>query len=116
MGTAMSSNLEVEAETKLATWDGAKATSALKWTKVVDPVMGGASVANYSVTADGTALFEGRCNIVPSLKAPGFANIRGTTSGSLTDISKADNLALKLRSSTPEYTGFKIEFGAPGIP
>lgn len=103
-----------DALTKLATWDGAAATSALEWRKVVDPVMGGRSVANYSVSAQGTALFAGTCNIVPSLKAPGFANIRGTAKGSLADISDADNMALKLRSSTPTYTGFKIEFGAPG--
>merc|ERR1712113_833843 len=62
------------AEVKIATWDGAKETT-IKFTKLVDPVMGGKSVGNYTITSQNTALFEGSCNIVPALKAPGFVQI-----------------------------------------
>merc|ERR1712160_216637 len=34
----------------------------------------------------------------------------------LADITATDSMLLKVRSSTPEYQGFKIAFGAPGIP
>jgi len=104
-----------ETEVKLATFDGAKGSS-LKWRMLLDPVMGGASTGKFSITANGTALFKGSCKIVEKLAAPGFANIEGTTSGKLADVTGTSSLLLKLRSSTPEYQGFKIGFGAPGIP
>jgi len=100
---------------KLATFDGTKETS-LSWKLLLDPVMGGASTGDYSISADGTALFNGTCNIVQSLAAPGFAKIEGKASDKLVDITSADSIVMKVRSSTPEYQGFKIAFGAPGVP
>jgi hypothetical protein len=100
---------------KIATWDGAKETT-INFRKTVDPVMGGKSVGNYTITSQNTALFEGTCNIVPALKAPGFVQIVAQNIPHVADITGYDNIALKVRSSTPEYQGFKIGFGAPGVP
>jgi hypothetical protein len=101
------------AELKLATFDGTKATTA-SWKDMNDPVMGGASVSSFKVTPDKTGLFNGTCAIVEFLKAPGFAKIVG--SSHFADITGYDSIALKVRSSTPDYQGFKVAFAAPGIP
>jgi len=101
------------AELKLATFDGAKATSA-SWKDTNDPVMGGSSTSSFHVTNNKTGLFNGTCAIVGFLKAPGFAKIVG--SGQFADITGYDNIALRVRSSTPDYQGFKVSFAAPGIP
>jgi len=100
-------------ELKLATFDGAKATTA-SWKDQNDPVMGGASTSSFKVTANKTGVFNGTCAIVGFLKAPGFAKIVG--SAQFSDITAYDTIALRVRSSTPEYQGFKVAFAAPGIP
>jgi len=97
----------------LATFDGAVATKAV-WKDLNDPVMGGASKSTFQVTADKTGLFNGTCAIVGFLKAPGFAKIMGTTQ--FGDVTGYDNIALRVRSTIPDYKGFKIAFAAPGIP
>merc|ERR1712232_884940 len=56
----------------------------------------------------------GTCAIVGFLKAPGFAKIVG--SAKFHDITGYDNIALRVKSSTPDYQGFKVAFAAPGIP
>mmetsp|Transcript_70915 Transcript_70915/g.122917 ORF Transcript_70915/g.122917 Transcript_70915/m.122917 type:complete len:441 (-) Transcript_70915:354-1676(-) len=101
------------AELKLVTFDGAEVTTA-SWRDMNDPVMGGASKSSFAVTANRTGLFHGTCAIVSFLKAPGFAKIMG--SAKFADITGYDSIALKVKSSTPHYQGFKIAFGAPGIP
>lgn len=101
------------AELKLATFDGAKATTA-SWSDLNDPVMGGASTSTFKVTADKTGLFNGTCAIVSFLHAPGFAKIVG--SAKFADITGYDNIAMRVRSSTPGYQGFKVEFSAPHVP
>jgi len=106
-------SLESSAEIRLASFDGVKETT-LSWKKTLDPVMGGASTGDFTV-ADGVGRFSGTCNVVKSLAAPGFAKIEGTGK-TLADITATDSMLLKVRSSTPEYQGFKIAFGAPGIP
>jgi len=108
------SALKAESEVKLATFDGLKETS-LSWRKTLDPVMGGASTGEFKITDAGTGKFSGTCNIVRSLQAPGFAKIDGT-GRTLADVTGADSLLLKVKSSTPDYQGFKVAFGAPGIP
>merc|ERR1719183_52209 len=79
-----------------------------------DPVMGGASKSTFEVSTDKTGIFNGTCAIVGFLKAPGFAKIVG--SAQFADIVGYDSIALKVRSSTPDYKGFKVAFAAPGIP
>jgi hypothetical protein len=98
---------------KLVTFDGASGTQA-KWRDLNDPVMVGASKSNFKVTTDKTGFFNGTCAIVGFLKAPGFAKIEG--SAEFADITGYDNIALRVRSSTPDYKGFRVEFAAPGIP
>jgi hypothetical protein len=76
--------------------------------------MGGASTSSFKVTTDKTGLFRGTCAIVGFLKAPGFAKIVG--SAKFDDITGYQNIALRVKSSTPNYQGFKVAFAAPGIP
>jgi len=109
-----SPSLKDQAEIRLATFDGVEETS-LSWKLLLDPVMGGASTGQFSPTDDNTAKFTGTCAIVKSLNAPGFAKIEGT-GRTLVDVTGSDSLLLRLRSATPQYQGFKLAFGAPGIP
>jgi hypothetical protein len=104
----------------LASFDGQKDTT-FKWSALNDPVMGGRSTST-AVVADGALVFNGTTAIVPSLKAPGFCKAT-TQSGYFShnhfnDASHFINgsLLLKVRSSTPEYKGFKVEFAAKGVP
>jgi len=100
-------------ELKLATFDGAKDTTA-SWRDLNDPVMGGASTSTFKVSDDKTGVFNGTCAIVGFLKAPGFAKIVG--SADFADITGYDSIAMRVRSTTPNYKGFKVAFAAPGIP
>jgi len=102
------------AEIKLATFDGTKGSTA-SWRDLNDPVMGGGSTSTFRLNkAEKTGTFNGTCAIVKFLKAPGFAKITG--SAKFHDITGYDNIALRVRSSTPSYQGFKVAFAAPGIP
>lgn len=103
----------ISTELKLATFDGAKGTTA-SWRDLNDPVMGGASTSSFKITDDKTGVFNGTCAIVGFLKAPGFAKIVG--SSDYADITGYDSIALRVKSSTPTYQGFKVAFAAPGIP
>merc|ERR1719436_59589 len=100
------------AELKLATFDGAKETMA-SWRALNDPAMGGVSTSMFKTTANKTGFFNGTCAIVSFLKLPGFAKIQG--SAKYADITGYDNIALRVKSSTPDYQGFKVAFAAPGI-
>lgn len=100
-------------ELKAVTFDGAKETTA-SWRDLNDPVMGGSSKSSFKITANKTGLFEGTCAIVGFLKAPGFSKVVG--SAKFRDITGYDNIALRVKSSTPAYKGFKLAFASPGIP
>lgn len=101
-------------ELKWATFDGASETTA-PWKVTNDPVMGGGSTSDFKTTSDNTALFEGKCNIVSFLNAPGFAKLVAQNY-EFADVSGFESIALKVRSATPEYKGFRISLGAPGVP
>jgi len=101
------------AEVKLATFDGAKGTTAT-WQVTNDPVMGGQSTSTFAVTGNKTGLFKGTCAIVKFLKAPGFAKIQATHK--FGDITGYDSIAMKVKSSTPDFKGFKMAFSAPKLP
>merc|ERR1712028_301033 len=95
---------------QLATWDGASATS-FNFAELNDPIMGGQSKGTFSVnSADKCGVFDGEVKDVPSLKAPGF--IKAAASGTFADVSSAfgGDLVLTVRSSTPEYKGFRVAF------
>merc|ERR1712028_225950 len=95
---------------QLATWDGASGTS-FNFAELNDPVMGGQSNGTFSVDSSGKyGIFDGVVKDVPSLKAPGF--IKAAAAGVFADISSAfgGDLVLTVRSSTPEYKGFRVAF------
>jgi len=101
----------------LLTFDGDKNT-AFGWTALVDPVMGGESYANASVVQDvdcSYGILDGEVKIVPKLQAPGF--ITAYAEGRFPDASAAwdGELVLSVRSSTPDYNGFKVSFAAGAI-
>jgi len=83
---------------------------ASNWKTLIDPVMGGKSVATASV-ADGHGILDGEVKIVPSLKAPGFITAQSDMN---IDASAGygGDLVMKVRSTTPDYTGFKVSFAA----
>lgn len=96
----------------LVTFDGNLATSQ-KFVELNDPVMGGESYGSWSVDAAGEfGIFEGEVKIVPSLSAPGF--IKAAADGTFADASSAigGDLVLTVRTSTPEYEGFRVSFAS----
>lgn len=103
--------------TKLLTFD----STAFKVENTNDPVMGGSSTSSFHVQ-DKLGVFNGTCAIVGFLKAPGFANIIARPASrfgkGFADASAhiAGGMELRVRSSTPSYTGFKVAFAAVGVP
>ena len=98
----------------LATFDGKKGT-AHRWVVENDPIMGGQSVSNWSLTSTtgGTVgEWRGECRIVPALSAPGFTI--AMTSGSLVqhfpDVSDMDGLLLGMRNVGGNITTFMLAF------
>jgi hypothetical protein len=80
--------------------------------------MGGQSKGSFSV-ADKAATFAGECKIVPFLKAPGFCKAT-TESGVLKKFHDVSSfldgaLYLTVRSTTPDYAGFKFAFAAKNV-
>jgi len=106
----------------LVTFDGAAKETTWKWEEVNDPVMGGQSTGTFKVGAK-TAVFNGDCKIVPSLKAPGFCNAKTTDGGLIPGRHFKDGragkfleggLSLLVRSSIA-FGGFKVTFAADTI-
>lgn len=83
------------------------------WFTEVDPVMGGQSVATATVE-NGHGILDGEVKIVPQLQAPGF--IIGQAKMNI-DASAAagGDLVMKVRSSTPDFTGYKMSFAASSL-
>jgi len=99
--------------TNLVTFDG-KAGTTFTWQETNDPVMGGLSTGNFSVSsATNTAIFQGDVQIVPSLKAPGFCQslTQDVFAVKFNDLSAYTHLQLLVRSFIP-YAGFKVSFAA----
>merc|ERR1719171_2857457 len=92
----------------LVTFDDAK-----NWVTLIDPVMGGQSVATATVE-NGHGILDGEVKIVPSLSAPGFITAQADMK---IDASAAagGELVMKVCSTTPEYTGYKVSFAASTI-
>jgi hypothetical protein len=102
----------------LVTFDGNSATT-FGFKALLDPVMGGRSTGTWTVnTAGHYGILDGEVVDVPQLKAPGF--ITAHAEGKFRDVSKAidGSLVLMVRSSTPEFQGFRVSFAsgtvAPG--
>merc|ERR1712137_171397 len=100
--TGCPESLESAASVSLLTFDGADTDHGFR--ALVDPVMGGQSVATATVDKDGQfGVLDGEVKIVPSLKAPGF--VTAYAQDSFADASAAidGDLVLTVRSSTPDY-------------
>jgi len=100
--------LAVAAPTALVTFDGTKETT-FDFKALNDPVMGGKSTGTWAVT-NGAGVLDGEVVNVPSLSAPGF--IKASADGTFPNASAAfgGSLVLTVRSSTPEYAGFRVTF------
>jgi len=100
--------LSASASGALVTFDGAKETS-FSFRALDDPVMGGKSTGTWTL-GEGFGILDGEVVDVPSLSAPGF--IKAASDGSFRDISDFidGNLVLSVRSTTPEYTGYRVTF------
>merc|ERR1712136_338755 len=122
---AISSPVEVESSPNhnnqdsdnvpLVTFDGAEGTT-YKFHVLNDPVMGGVSTGTFEVDEENSiGIFNGTVKIVPSLQAPGFLSFEAD--GKFADASStiSGGIALRLRTSTPEYTGFRMVFAANAI-
>merc|ERR1711998_562473 len=103
-------SLALSSATSLVTFDGAEGSS-FDFKALNDPVMGGKSSGTWTVT-DGAGVLDGEVVDVPSLSAPGF--IKASADGSFPDASAAidGDLVLTVRSSTPEYKGFRVAFAS----
>lgn len=109
--------MQIESMTKLVTFDGASGTT-FSWKALNDPVMGGASSSTWTIDSKGnkTAVWDGEVRIVPSLKAPGFCNAETTNwFAKFSDASGYSHWLLRVRSTTPDYPGFKTSFAADTI-
>lgn len=102
----------------LATFDNAAGTT-YSWHVMNDPVMGGQSHSKFFVDHS-SGYFEGKCAIVKFLNAPGFCKI-STQHSLFRSLHFADAssfidgaLYLDVQTTTPEYKGFFIGFGAKG--
>jgi len=97
----------------LVTFDGSDG-STFGWKLVNDPVMGGVSNSTWTVDKeDSMAHWVGDCNIVPSLKAPGFCNAE-TSNGLLSNFNDArgfTHISFLIRSRQ-DYKGMKVSFAA----
>jgi len=98
-------------DVRIVTFNGASGTT-FSFTELNDPVMGGKSTGTWSLGGSKPnqyGIFDGEVVDVPSLKAPGF--IKTAADGKFPDISSAGAdgaLVLKVRSTTPEYRGFRV--------
>lgn len=94
----------------LVTFDGSSKTT-FKFNELNDPVMGGQSSGTWSLSSS-YGIMDGHVEDVPSLKAPGF--IKAAADGAFADASAAlgGDLLLEVRSSTPEYKGFRVTFAS----
>jgi len=101
----------------LATFDGATGTT-YSWRAMNDPVMGGRSHSTFEVEGS-EGHFKGTCAVVPFLNAPGFCKV-GTQQSLFSPPPHFANasrfsegaLYLDVETTTPEYGGFMVAFGA----
>jgi len=102
----------VFADDVLVTFDGASGTT-FTFVEMNDPVMGGESTGTWTVnTEEGFGTMDGEVVDVPSLSAPGF--IKSAADGTFKDVSADIGgwLILSVRSTTPEYEGFRVTMAA----
>merc|ERR1712241_582872 len=108
-------NLKTENDINLVTFDGAESTT-FKFMELDDTVMGGVSSGTFEVNEiEGYGIHNGTVRDVPSISAPGA--ISALALGDFNDASSAisGDLILTVRTTVPDYTGFRISFAAGAI-
>jgi len=80
-----------------------------EWEELNDPVMGGKSTGNFSVS-DSLGHFRGEVVDVPSLQAPGFIKAQTKDSIPFPDISSCKSIAINARAGE-KYDGYRFQFG-----
>ena len=115
LGSRVSSETETTMDLELATF-AEKAKNLYSWVEMNDPVMGGQSFGDFNIV-DETGHFEGQVRNVTKLNAPGFCQAM-TTSRFDIDVSAylEGGLVLMVKTTSPEYQGFKFAFNAIGAP
>lgn len=100
----------------LVTFDGGERTTH-KFRELNDPVMGGQSNGSFTIDHDNSVgILDGFVNIVPKLRAPGFIEAWADDSGFVDASAAIDgDLVLTVKSSTPEYRGFRVSFAAGAL-
>lgn len=100
----------------LVTFDGKEGTTH-KFRELNDPVMGGQSNGSFTIDqSNSVGILDGFVNIVPKLNAPGFIEAWADDSGFVDASAAIDgDLVLTVKSSTPEYRGFRVSFAAGAL-
>jgi len=88
--------------------------TTFRFMELNDPIMGGRSRASWSV-GDGFGIMDGEVVEVPSLGAPGFVKAQAT--GKFANVSEFidGNLVLSVRSTTPEFAGYRVTFAVGAL-
>lgn len=87
------------------------------WDEMNDPVMGGKSTGDFVIDEnEHVGAFHGSVEIVDFLNAPGFIKAETRKGESWPDVSTCDGFQFTLRSSTPDYQGFRVSFGSKRPP
>jgi len=102
----------------LVTFDGNPNTT-FPWRQNNDPVMGGASVGNFTINREeGYGRMLGTVNDIPFLGLPGFIKAQAGESQGYrwNDARGTTHLQMKIRTMNPEYKGFRVCIGADIFP
>lgn len=87
-----------------------------EWSVLNDPVMGGRSTGSFAVNDQGVGIFTGQVRNVPFLHVPGFIQARSIANEPYPDISSCSAFELLIRTSQPEYSGYRFSFGTRHAP
>jgi hypothetical protein len=101
---------------KLAATEQPIVAAGSMWSEMDDPVMGGKSKGTWSMDS-GYGAWLGTVQNVSFLHAPGFCSIE-TAALKTADASAyiKGGFVIKVRTSTPDFTGFKLKFSSPSVP
>ena len=94
----------------ISTFDGAAGTTQ-QWNLQNDPVMGGVSDSTFNISSS-LLFWDGTVKNVPSLAAPGFCSVITKLGRNFPSAAGTNAAVLMVRTTTPEYAGFKISFAA----
>jgi hypothetical protein len=108
MKSVFAASVIVASAVDLVTFEGDN-----NWDALIDPVMGGKSVATATIE-NKHGILDGEVKIVPALSAPGFITAQSDLKIDASAAAGGD-LVMKVRSTTPEYAGFKVSFAASTI-